>query len=871
MLRMQSVSWRSGKALIAFLSILGTSYGAQANDDCANALAISTGLTPFDTTSATTDGQVLDALVCDMGPFGTEQIENDIWFCFTAPTTDIYLVTTFGLAGFDTRLAVYDNGCGPDIPALVVACNDDFDGNAPFEAGLTFSAVAGSSYKVRLGGFATTTFGTGQLSVEIFMPPVPPANDDCVNGQVIGVGTTAFDSTLATTDGLPLDPLVCDMGPFGDEQIHNDLWYVFTAPSNQQFEVTTVGLAGFDTRLAVYDSSTCPSDSTTVIACNDDFAAVAPFEAGLSFMAVIGGTYQIRLGGFNALTAGAGALRIAPATTVGPVQVPVPAGAGKLLPQNPILGDVFGTSLDVDGNLLVTGGEGSAWIYENVGGFWFESARLTAPNASLNFGLAVAIDGDRVIVGDTGDDEAPVRARVFVFERVGPDWVLTASLPDSNGKSAFDSFGSSIAIHGDSVIVGSKHVGGSIGAAFIYNFDGLQWNEVAGILAPTPRVGAVFGSAVAIFGDRAAIGAPGDPFDQVVVYENPMGVGWLPTRVFSEADTGPTTTPNSGFGTSVALGANTIIVGMPSNGFLSNSAGSIAVFSDIGTGFVFDEVCTASDVDANDQFGTNVSLDANHILVGSPFDGVFGSAYLFTIAAGTLVEDAKFTPADGQPGDRFGTSVAVSGTTVAFGAPFNQEAGSWVGAVYTLTQMISPTVISAFCFGDGGDQVGCVNCPCGNNAAAGALGGCLNSTGTSAQLSIMGQASLTEDSLRLEIARANPNTFSLLFSGSDMLPNNPANPCPPGAGVRSMLFDGLRCVGVALRRHGTRATDVNGNVGVSNAAWGLGDDPVGGLVQQGAFSAGQTRYFQASYREVGNLGCNTGLNTTNAAAAIVVP
>ncbi len=190
-------------ALLASLASLvctaSASAQAPANDDCVNASVITTGLTAFDTTSATTDGQTLDVLVCDMGPFGSEDIFNDIWYCFTAPATDVYEVTNFGLAGFDTRLAVYDNGCGLDDPALVIACNDDFDGNSPFEAGLSFSAVIGTDYKIRLGGFGATTVGTGNTLIQAFVPPMPELNPS--NGNyyfaVSNIGISWDDAKLA--------------------------------------------------------------------------------------------------------------------------------------------------------------------------------------------------------------------------------------------------------------------------------------------------------------------------------------------------------------------------------------------------------------------------------------------------------------------------------------------------------------------------------------------------------------------------------------------------------------------------------------------------------------------------------------------------
>lgn len=182
------------------------------NDDCANAAVAPVGQSAFSTEGATTDGLALDPMVCDLGPFGDEQIHNDVWYCFTAPSTANYAVSTVNLAGFDTRLAVYDNGCGPDDPALVVACNDD-EGGPPFESLLEFPAVASTSYKIRIGSFNDTTSGTGAFLIEeIFQPqhfcfgdglgrPCKCGNDDTLNPGTGGCLNSAGTGAVLSTNG----------------------------------------------------------------------------------------------------------------------------------------------------------------------------------------------------------------------------------------------------------------------------------------------------------------------------------------------------------------------------------------------------------------------------------------------------------------------------------------------------------------------------------------------------------------------------------------------------------------------------------------------------------------------------------------------
>ncbi len=182
------------------------------------------------------------------------------------------------------------------------------------------------------------------------------------------------------------------------------------------------------------------------------------------------------------------------------------------------------------------------------------------------------------------------------------------------------------------------------------------------------------------------------------------------------------------------------------------------------------------------------------------------------------------------------------------------------------------------CNGDGGDQVGCTNCPCGNNAPAGRVGGCLNSAGYSAHLIASGDASVSLPSgdssdLRFVLTGAPSNAFCILNSGDAVAPGNVANPCfGQYSGAQAAAFDGLRCAITNTRRHGGRSADLYGAVGIAGNPWGGQGGPPAGIAQAGAgFTSGQIRFFQVVYRDDATLGCMRGLNTSQAVRVIFVP
>jgi hypothetical protein len=308
----------------------------------------------------------LDPAVCDPGSFGSDQLYNDVWYNFTAAANGEVEVSTCNLVSFDSRIAIYLGASGD--PADAVACNDDGSGCAGFSSYLTFQATAGETYTVRVGGFGSGDSGTGTMDVTWLSNDVQAFSSDCngngvpdeceadcdgdgtpneceiiagapdcnLNGvpdncDVIGVilagpiadnggealadavtigpGSHGVDTSASTTDGVSLDPAVCDPGSFGSDQLYNDVWYSFTASANGEVEVSTCNQVSFDSRIAIYLGAS--GDPADAVACNDDGSGCAGFSSYLTFQAAAGVTYTVRVGGFGSGDSGTGTMDVA--------------------------------------------------------------------------------------------------------------------------------------------------------------------------------------------------------------------------------------------------------------------------------------------------------------------------------------------------------------------------------------------------------------------------------------------------------------------------------------------------------------------------------------------------------------------------------
>lgn len=300
------------------------------------------------------------------------------------------------------------------------------------------------------------------------------------------------------------------------------------------------------------------------------------------------------------------------------------------------------------------------------------------------FGWSVAISGDTALVGARDDDVGlnTDQGTAHVYRKLGFTWVFEHSLSAADG-APFDGFGVSVAISGDTAIVGAftDNVGlnNAQGSAYIFTRSGTTWTQQARLTAIGGAVNDLFGFSVALSGDTALVGAPSDDVganaDQGSAYVfTRSGEVWTQQAQLTAAGGAAM----DDFGFSVALDGNTAVVGAPSDDVGANtSQGSAYVFTRSGTAWTQQAQLTAADGASLDSFGESVALDGNTALVGVVSDDVGanvsqGSASIFTRSGSIWTQQAQLTAPDGESFDNFGDSVAISGNTAVVGARTDQ-------------------------------------------------------------------------------------------------------------------------------------------------------------------------------------------------------
>ncbi len=383
--------------------------------------------------------------------------------------------------------------------------------------------------------------------------------------------------------------------------------------------------------------------------------------------------------------------------------------------------DKFGYSVAVDGDTAVIGAyqdngngddSGAAYVFTRNDGVWDDGVKLTAYDGAAydNFGISVAVDGDTAVVGAPGNDGAGADSgSVYVFVKPTGGWATsteTAKLTASD-SAALDYFGYSVAVDGDTVLVGAyqdddeENDSEDSGSAYVFtkpnssrgwaDWDPMEDTETAKL---TTSVGADddwFGVSVALDGSTAVVGASGD--DDNGIDSGSVYVFVKPSGAWADGNETDKLTASDGvaqdnFGYSVAVDVDTVevsgaevevatvVVGAyqhdpidphsdPDSPSYLLDAGAAYVFTR-DSGGVWDggEKLTADDGDALDYFGYSVAVDVDTVVVGAYGDddngSASGSAYVFTRDSnGEWSQKKKLTDEDGEAGDWFGYSVAV--------------------------------------------------------------------------------------------------------------------------------------------------------------------------------------------------------------------
>ena len=304
---------------------------------------------------------------------------------------------------------------------------------------------------------------------------------------------------------------------------------------------------------------------------------------------------------------------------------PSPAQELKLHSADHAADDLFGTSVSVSGNVAIVGARrhdhngtnsGAAYLYNATNGS--QTAELLAADGAEYdyFGCSVGVSGDNAIVGARWDDDNGVQSGSAYIYDATTGLLKTKLLPVDGADG--DAFGHSVAISGDTAIVGVKMSSG-VGAAYLFDINtGVQLAKLT----------------------------PSDGLN------------------------------NDYFGSSVAISATTAVVGSKEHDNFGQASGAVYIFDLTGEEI---QKITPSEGAAHDNFGCSVGISGDLVLIGAESNSESGAAYIFDLVSG---EEIKLLASDGESGDRFGAAVSIRGSSLVVGAPANNQSGPGSGAAY---------------------------------------------------------------------------------------------------------------------------------------------------------------------------------------------
>ena len=287
------------------------------------------------------------------------------------------------------------------------------------------------------------------------------------------------------------------------------------------------------------------------------------------------------------------------------------------------------------------------------------------------YGAAIATVNDTAFIGAPGDtSEGGPGGAVHVFQFDGSQWIATANLRAASSTPGVQKFGRAIATAGDVMIAGAPS---ATGRAFIFRRRGEQWvqeQELAAFGAAGSHQD--FGDAVAVAGDLAVVGGQSQSAQLMARAAYVFrfdGRQWIPQQQL-QADV-PSATDD--FGTSLAIGNGSILVGAARDLTLARHAGALYDFRREGETWVRHAKLHAFDGEQSDHFGTSMALHGSRLVVGAPAatgqTPDEGAAYVFNWNGAEWALEMKLIASGCATGDLLGASVAIASDIILLGMP----------------------------------------------------------------------------------------------------------------------------------------------------------------------------------------------------------
>jgi hypothetical protein len=418
------------------------------------------------------------------------------------------------------------------------------------------------------------------------------------------------------------------------------------------------------------------------------------------------GKVELKYGGLSAFDASGKALpawielanrrlllRVDTAAARYPITIDPIIQSAKLTASDGQNGDGFGISVAISGDTVVVGADeadhtaGAAYVFVKPASGWTnltQTAKLTPSDGqnglfnSLNFGYAVAISGNTIVVGQFVSRGTVAHSRsAYIFVEPPGGWTNmteTARLRDPEPGDGQDSYGTAVAISGNTVVVGSQYTSLTApGRAYVFVEPESGWSTTdvptAQLSSTDSSAGDAFGESVVIDGGTIAISSPwapvnGTPEGAIYVYAKPAD-GWTnmtQTAKLAASDLGG----GARFGGTLALSGDTVVTGS----YLLQSA---YVFVEPTGGWAnMTQTAKLSSL-VPGLFVDSVAINASVIAVGSvSYNNSLGAVYVFVKPAGgwrsTNQQAAILIPSDGTEADNFGISVGLSESVVIAGS-----------------------------------------------------------------------------------------------------------------------------------------------------------------------------------------------------------
>ena len=337
-----------------------------------------------------------------------------------------------------------------------------------------------------------------------------------------------------------------------------------------------------------------------------------------------------------------------------------------------VVGDHFGAAVSISGDATVANvavgapgrasGAGGVYLFTGSGLVWAQNSNspfTSALTSAGHLGTSVSIQGFRIAAGapNSTAGRGANAGVAIVFDSNDLGVTYTRSTFRANGGQARVGglFGTSVSLSGNTVLVGAPgyHTGvkQNSGNVFVFVNNGGAYTQQASI-RPANVANNFAGTAVSLFNDTAAFGAPGNSNGEGAVYVyNRSGTTWTQTAAIAD----PGNTAGDGFGSSVAQLGAFVVAGAPAT---NSSAGAAYEFGTNGSNYsLFNQLVPLPSQAASATFGFSASVNAGRALIGAPADGAAGSAYVFKFLV-TSVTKIESTSVDPDPAK---TGVAVHG------------------------------------------------------------------------------------------------------------------------------------------------------------------------------------------------------------------